>query len=309
MLLLLFLATNQFFLWVLLLLLFAFGSIRTISGYLSIWVLVTGSLKVVREDVTVARDGWGGSELKIRNLSRNQAQPSTAHGRRGVKGTGSPTPADMGTPRVAFRAAPPVQQPHTTLTHLNLVSHKGVHAGKCPERGLTLSSPRSKVKAADAQNAGLPRQAALDSENGYHRGCPQKQTLHSGMVLEIIPKGLNSHPASMIPAHLRLGTDFHISILKLCFRILQSTALPQPKAKDRAKDRAKANPKASQGGEGPSPQLSLPGTDVPRATNTTAVTESFKPMVQPKWDARSPMKAVSRPIIRMETTKQAQPFQ
>lgn len=55
--------------------------------------------------------------------------------------------------------------------------------------------------------------------------------------------------------------------------------------------------------------LPLPGTDVPSATNTTAVTESFKPMVQPKWDARSPMKAVRMPIMRMETTKQAQPFQ
>lgn len=51
------------------------------------------------------------------------------------------------------------------------------------------------------------------------------------------------------------------------------------------------------------------GTDVPSATNTTAVTESFRPMVQPKWEARSPMKAVSRPIMRMETMKHAQPFQ
>ena len=54
---------------------------------------------------------------------------------------------------------------------------------------------------------------------------------------------------------------------------------------------------------------SLPGTEVPSATNTTAVTESFRPMVQPKWEARSPMKAVSRPIMRMETMKHAQPFQ
>lgn len=53
----------------------------------------------------------------------------------------------------------------------------------------------------------------------------------------------------------------------------------------------------------------LPGTEVPSATNTTAVTESFRPMVHPKWEARSPMKAVSRPIMRMETMKQAQPFQ
>lgn len=63
MLLLLLLAPDLFFLSVLLLLLFAFGSIRTSSGSLSIWVLVTGSLKVVREDVTDARDGWGGSEI------------------------------------------------------------------------------------------------------------------------------------------------------------------------------------------------------------------------------------------------------
>lgn len=63
MLLLLLLAPDLFFLSVLLLLLFVFGSIRTSSGSLSIWVLVTGSLKVVREDVTDARDGWGGSEI------------------------------------------------------------------------------------------------------------------------------------------------------------------------------------------------------------------------------------------------------
>lgn len=54
---------------------------------------------------------------------------------------------------------------------------------------------------------------------------------------------------------------------------------------------------------------SLPGTEVPSATNTTAVTESFRPMVHPKWEARSPMNAVRRPIMRMETMKQAQPFQ
>lgn len=53
----------------------------------------------------------------------------------------------------------------------------------------------------------------------------------------------------------------------------------------------------------------LPGTEVPSATNTTAVTESFRPMVQPKWEARSPMKAVRMPIMRMETMKHAQPFQ
>lgn len=37
-------------------------------------------------------------------------------------------------------------------------------------------------------------------------------------------------------------------------------------------------------------KLHLPGTEVPRATNTTAVTESFRPTVQPKWEARSPVK-------------------
>lgn len=49
--------------------------------------------------------------------------------------------------------------------------------------------------------------------------------------------------------------------------------------------------------------------EVPRATNTIAVTESRKPTVHPKWEARSPMTAVRRPITQMETMKQAQPFQ
>lgn len=49
--------------------------------------------------------------------------------------------------------------------------------------------------------------------------------------------------------------------------------------------------------------------EVPSATNTTAVTLSFSPMVQPKCDARSPMTAVRRPMALMETKKQAQPFQ
>lgn len=52
-----------------------------------------------------------------------------------------------------------------------------------------------------------------------------------------------------------------------------------------------------------------PGTEVPKATKTTAVTESLRPMVQPKWEARSPMTAVSMPMMRMETMKQAQPLQ
>ncbi|KAF3847159.1 hypothetical protein F7725_020187, partial [Dissostichus mawsoni] len=48
---------------------------------------------------------------------------------------------------------------------------------------------------------------------------------------------------------------------------------------------------------------------VPSATNTTAVTVSRSPTVQPKCDARSPMKAVRRPMVLMENKKQAQPFQ
>lgn len=54
---------------------------------------------------------------------------------------------------------------------------------------------------------------------------------------------------------------------------------------------------------------SSPGTDVPKATNTTAVTESFRPIVQPKCDARSPVTAVRTPMSDMDTMKQAQPFQ
>lgn len=59
----------------------------------------------------------------------------------------------------------------------------------------------------------------------------------------------------------------------------------------------------------PLPTAVPPGTEVPKATKTTAVTESLRPMVQPKWEARSPMTAVSMPMMRMETTKQAQPLQ
>lgn len=35
--------------------------------------------------------------------------------------------------------------------------------------------------------------------------------------------------------------------------------------------------------------LNSPGTEVPSATNTTAVTESLRPTVQPKCEARSPV--------------------
>ena len=52
-----------------------------------------------------------------------------------------------------------------------------------------------------------------------------------------------------------------------------------------------------------------PGKDVPKATNEIAVTLSLRPIVQPKWDARSPITAVKTPIIKMETTKHAQPPQ
>lgn len=50
--------------------------------------------------------------------------------------------------------------------------------------------------------------------------------------------------------------------------------------------------------------MNEPGTLVPSATNTIAVTESLMPSVQPKWDATSPMTAVTIPIAIMDTTKQ-----
>lgn len=49
--------------------------------------------------------------------------------------------------------------------------------------------------------------------------------------------------------------------------------------------------------------------EVPRATKTTALTESLRPTVHPKCEARSPMRAVSTPMTRMQTPKQAQPLQ
>ncbi len=52
-----------------------------------------------------------------------------------------------------------------------------------------------------------------------------------------------------------------------------------------------------------------PGKLVPNATKEMAVTESFIPIVQPKLDAKSPITAVSRPIIVMDTVKHAQPPQ
>ena len=54
---------------------------------------------------------------------------------------------------------------------------------------------------------------------------------------------------------------------------------------------------------------SIPGTLVPSATNEMAVIASFSPIVHPKLDARSPMKAVKTPIIAIEIEKQAHPPQ
>ena len=62
-------------------------------------------------------------------------------------------------------------------------------------------------------------------------------------------------------------------------------------------------------GETGTGRRSVPGTEVPNATIEMAVTASSRPMVQPKWEDTSPMKAVSRPIITTEQMKQAQPFQ
>lgn len=50
------------------------------------------------------------------------------------------------------------------------------------------------------------------------------------------------------------------------------------------------------------------GTDVPKATSDIAVTESFKPIVQPKCEDKSFMSAVKSPIIIIETIKQSQPL-
>jgi hypothetical protein len=43
--------------------------------------------------------------------------------------------------------------------------------------------------------------------------------------------------------------------------------------------------------------------------NDMAVTESLSPMVQPNPDARSPINAVSTPIITIDAVKHAQPPQ
>lgn len=45
-----------------------------------------------------------------------------------------------------------------------------------------------------------------------------------------------------------------------------------------------------------------PGTEVPSATNTTAVTESFSPTVQPKWHARSPGRSQTDVLLNTQLT-------
>lgn len=49
--------------------------------------------------------------------------------------------------------------------------------------------------------------------------------------------------------------------------------------------------------------LKLPGTEVPKATKAIALTVSFKKMKHPKWEATSPITAVIRPIVKMDTVK------
>ena len=50
--------------------------------------------------------------------------------------------------------------------------------------------------------------------------------------------------------------------------------------------------------------LYLPGILVPSATKTTAVTESLIPSVHPKYEATSPITAVTTPIPKILMTKQ-----
>lgn len=80
-----------------------------------------------------------------------------------MNGTGSLIQADMGTPRapqLAFQAAPPAQQPHLDPSEPDLTQ-------RCPcwkvclEYGLAPNSAGRKVKAPDAESAGLPTQAAF----------------------------------------------------------------------------------------------------------------------------------------------------
>lgn len=50
-------------------------------------------------------------------------------------------------------------------------------------------------------------------------------------------------------------------------------------------------------------QLRVPGTLVPRATNVIAVMASWRPTVQPKCEAISPITAVRTPMHMMESVK------
>ena len=54
--------------------------------------------------------------------------------------------------------------------------------------------------------------------------------------------------------------------------------------------------------------ISVPGTEVPRATKAMALTESFRKMKQPKWAATSPITAVQAPIMKIEMTKHGYPL-
>ncbi len=55
-------------------------------------------------------------------------------------------------------------------------------------------------------------------------------------------------------------------------------------------------------------KISVPGTEVPRATKAMALTESLRKMKQPRWPATSPMTAVQRPMKAIEMTKQGYPL-
>ena len=52
----------------------------------------------------------------------------------------------------------------------------------------------------------------------------------------------------------------------------------------------------------------LPGTLVPRATMVIAVILSLMRLKHPKWEAKSPITAVSKPIQQMDAKKAGQPF-
>lgn len=56
------------------------------------------------------------------------------------------------------------------------------------------------------------------------------------------------------------------------------------------------------------PLYYIPGILVPSATKTIAVTPSLIPKVAPKWDATSPITAVTNPMQIMDTTKHRYPL-